>query len=280
MQKVLFPLAFVALISGGVYLMTGSPGHLTRFANEASAEGPDVGAQQISALRNQYAALFGVGPGTSDEWRALAAELSAQNSDHTPIAFMKAASVAETEAERILLLGAAAEQLVRLGEGRVSGRAKNIFENILVLDSNDPGALFYLGLEARQRSDRDATISFWSRFSAAAPKNHPLQEMVRNELRTNGIQHRQAEAQRAQFNEIAALPEEERRKQIKAMVAGLELRLRSDGGNSEEWRQLAQSYVQLEQMDEARWAFDQAIAASPENALILLERDQLFGGVR
>ncbi len=280
MRKSLLPLVFVALVGGGVYLVTGSPGHLPGAVFGPSVQALDVNGREVTELQNQYTAFFSAAAGSRDEWQALAVELSAQNSQNAPTAFIKAASLSEAPAERIFLLGAAAEHLMRMDDGRVSEPARGIFKKILALDANDPGALFYLGLEARQRTDTAAIQSYWSQFASVAPENHPLQAMVRNELSANGIQLSDDGIRRTQFDRIAALPEEERRNQIDVMVQGLDARLRANGGTGEEWRQLARSYLQLGRLDEAGWAYDQAIAAAPKNALIILERKQLEAGVQ
>ena len=63
---------------------------------------------------------------------------------------------------------------------------------------------------------------------------------------------------RAAREEMARLSPEQRNQRIRQMVEGLASRLRSDGGNVQEWQRLIRSYVVLGDKDNARAALAEA----------------------
>lgn len=108
----------------------------------------------------------------------------------------------------------------------------------------------YLAAEAMRLEDYREAERLWEEAIALAEGTEPWLPAARQGLavaQNDGVDNTLAEQ-----NEMIA-----------AMVGGLSERLYASGGTIEEWQQLVQSYIVLQDLEKAQLAYDGAVAAYP-----------------
>jgi cytochrome c-type biogenesis protein CcmH len=148
--------------------------------------------------------------------------------------------------------GAIAEAMVLATSGYVSPDAERAIGEALTRDPSLPLARYYAGLAMAQAGRFDEAIVIWGRLKAEAPTDAPWLEFLDGMLaeamaRRDGAPGPSA----AEIEAAAAMSPEERRAMIEGMVARLEERLTSGGGEVEEWLRLMNAYVQLDRPGDA-----------------------------
>ncbi|MFK7942995.1 MAG: c-type cytochrome biogenesis protein CcmI [Paracoccaceae bacterium] len=168
-----------------------------------------------------------------------------------------------------------AEAMVLATGGYVSPEAESAIGRALQINPSLDIARYYAGLALRQGGRLDDAITVWEGLRRDSSPSAPYMEYL-NLLLSETIQARDqmtggqmagapAIAGPTQEDMAAAgeLPPEDRQDMIQGMVARLAARLAEQGGSPDEWAQLMASYTVLDQMDDARGALEQAVAAYP-----------------
>ena len=156
------------------------------------------------------------------------------------------------------LLGEA-EARIALGRGIVSPEAASLLDAVVSREPASVAARYYLALAREQAGDRNGARSAYAALLAEADQEAPWVPLLRTRLSRLGAAA--SEGGVPMVPALAVTPE------INAMVAGLDERLRTGGGNEEEWSRLVRSLVVLGRFGEARDRLAQAktaLAADPE----------------
>ena len=74
-----------------------------------------------------------------------------------------------------------AEAILMSDRGSLSGRAGQLFENALAISPNNQKALFYAGMAAAERGDRELGAQRWERLLASSPPQN-IREILRQQI--------------------------------------------------------------------------------------------------
>lgn len=146
--------AIVLVVAFGMYLKIGSP----------STRSADSGQSIEEMLVSMEARLMGE-PDNLEGWEMLARSYFNNNN------YSKAASAYEhvikiDGGKDSLTLADFGEVLFIADESTINGRAGQLFEQAIQLDPNNSKALFYGGMAASRRGDKDSAIQRWEQFLA------------------------------------------------------------------------------------------------------------------
>src|SRR5471030_3166006 len=163
-------------------------------------------------------------------------------------------------------LSALGEALTLEADGVVTRPAVEAFTKALKLQPGDARAAFYLGLHEQQSGDSAAALKRWRALEAQSPPDAPWLPTLRAEIRKAGgtpgtttapgmpqPSHDQVEA-------MGRLSPEERQKTIRAMVDGLDAKMRDTPGDRDGWLRLANARKVLGDHAKASEAFARADA--------------------
>ncbi len=166
------------------------------------------------------------------------------------------------------IVAAQAEAMVLSAGGYVSPEAEEVIDRALTLDPDSHIARYYQGLSLAQAGDLDAAIPLWQKLRSEAPANAPWLEWLDTML-AEAVAMRDGgpvaapsgpNPTREQIEAADQMSPEERMAMIDGMVQRLADRLATEGGTIDDWGRLIASYAQLDRTDEARKAFDDAMA--------------------
>jgi len=181
-----------------------------------------------------------------------------------------------------------AEAMVLAAGGYVSPEAERALGEALARDETLPVARYYAGLLMAQGGRIDDAIATWEQLKAEAPADAPWREFLGGMLAEakamrNGGRNGSPDALpgpgAADIEAAGALSPEGRQEMIAGMVAQLEERLTSAGGEVEEWLRLMNAYNQLGRRDDAARIARLGIAAfgSSSEAGFLREQALVMG---
>lgn len=160
-----------------------------------------------------------------------------------------------------------AEAMVLAAGGYVSPEAEQSIGLALQTDPSLPMARYYAGLALRQAGELDDAITMWEGLRRDSPADAPYLEWL-NMMLAETIQARDGTPPAGPSQgDIAAADEmsaEDRAAMVEGMVQRLADRLAAQGGSPQEWAQLMASYATLNRTDDAKQAFDLAMAAYPD----------------
>ncbi|MBJ7578027.1 c-type cytochrome biogenesis protein CcmI [Devosia sp. MC532] len=154
------------------------------------------------------------------------------------------------------LSGETPELLTAYAEARLSGPTGAGAEDAIAAlqkaaeDPTHARSRLYLAAEAMRVEDYREAERLWSAAIALAEGTEPWLAAARQGLvvaQNDGVD-----------NTL-----EQQNEMIAAMVGGLSERLYASGGTIEEWQQLVQSYIVLDDLDNAQRAYDAAVVAYP-----------------
>ncbi len=240
-------LSLVPLIGLASYGGLGSPNYGTTAGPSPIAA---VGAPpaDIEAALARIEAHLAAQPDDARGWDVVApVYLRLGRFEEAARAFETSARLGGETADRI---AGRAEALVAAGGGVVSADATALFARSLALAPNSPRARFYIALAAEQEGDTGRARTDYERLVAEGPADAPWIEVVRERLsRLSGVPA------------VAALDPSAVTPDIKAMVEGLDTRLRESGGSEPEWGRLVRAYAVLGEADRARDRLRQAKTA-------------------
>lgn len=235
----------VLLIGGSalLYVWLGSP-HLPGVpASERAAEREYV--QNIEKL----AVMMKANPEDPTGWRFLAVGYRAMGRlEDAAAAYEQAVTRGEPDAEMMTDYG---EILLLLNQGRITERARELFERAVEADPEDQRARYYRALAFMQSDQLDQALAEFQDLRRTAPEDAPWLQGI--EARINEIEQLRQASGEADVAELRQNPD------ILAMVQGLAERLEEDPNDLEGWLRLIRSYTVLDQMDLAVEAVSTAL---------------------
>jgi len=255
----------VPLISWGLYAVIGSPDLPSQPLRERLAQNP--GESSVDELIARAEGHLAAHPEDGRGWDVLAPIYSRLGRfDEAATAYRNAIRLQGSTALREAGLG---EALANAGGGVVSADAQRAFEQALVLDKNQPKAMFYLAMALVQDGKPADAVKAWETMLSGLPDDSPWRDPVTRALaevtsRTAAEENADTAAPGPTSDDIdaaAAMAPADRTAMIETMVAGLDEKLRQNPNDPEGWTRLVRSYVVLGRTGEARAALDRGLAA-------------------
>lgn len=244
-------------------------------------------------------------PGYVEGWRMLGWSYFATDRYAEAVgAYRKAVELQPSSAPLQAALG---EALVRVSNGKVEGEAVTAFDKALAVDSKEPRARFYKGLQQAQSGNARAALDAWiALLGEATPQDTWAAELrgritsLASELgvditgRLPGgpgvLQALKDEAAKdapppqsargpsaAQVEAAGSMTEADRSAMIRRMVDGLAARLEKSPRDTDGWIQLMRSRKALGEEDAARGALQRALAVFTDSPA---ERDRIAAAAR
>jgi len=152
-----------------------------------------------------------------------------------------------------------AEAIIFQSEGVVTAEARTPLEAAATLDPRHVKARFFLALAAQQEGDKAKAVRLLTGLNEDLPAGEFKAEIGRQIAMLSGAP--------AAGEAIAALPAQDQRAAIRAMVEGLAERLATGGGSAAEWAQLIRALTVLKETDRVQAILAEArqkFAAEPE----------------
>jgi len=177
-----------------------------------------------------------------------------------------------------------AEALIFAAGGYVSPEAEKSLRAALERDPAHPKAMFYAGVTLRQNGRPDLALGMWQSLLQNSPPDAPwraaVEQAVAEVRQATGLPPAAMPGPSQQDMDAAAgMSAEEQAEMIAGMVARLEERLITEGGEVEEWARLMFAYVQLGKPEEAKRIYALGRDAQPESTAkaFLRERAVVLG---
>jgi cytochrome c-type biogenesis protein CcmH len=267
----------------GLYVDVGSPGLPNQpFAQRAPApaENPVVAdaRSRLGAVEERLAAE----PENADIWRDLGTlRLATGDQDGAVEAFAQAMSLSDG---RLDIASVYAEALTYQADGLVTPQAKQLFEQVLRENPDDPRARFFNAMARYQAGFREDALEQWAALAKDAPPGAPWLPAVTERIRRTAgevgadvadyLPAPTDPAAPGPTNEdITAaqdLSAQEQQEMIRSMVGRLASRLENEPDDLEGWRRLAQSYDVLGDPQGASDAYARALELDPNHPETLL----------
>ena len=169
----------IAAIAGGFYSQIGTPDTETQGGDVAAVE--DMVASLAARLREN--------PNDLQGWKMLGRSyLQTGNFPGAVAAFEKAVAMESSEnGQTIADLG---EAVLMSDPQTMTGRAGQLFENALALQSDNPKALFYAGMAAVERGNNALAAERWEALLATSPPQNIQDVLLQRiaELRGESLQ--------------------------------------------------------------------------------------------
>jgi len=222
----------VPLVAIPLYLNSGMP----RLADVPLAARLEkaVENQDFAALVAKVERHLAQNPDDIKGWKVLApAYKREQRWQDAANAYANIVRLSQSDAVMIAEYG---EMLVFANDGMVTAAAARAFTAALQADAKLPKARFFTALALKQEGKKDAARQSFEALLAESPADATFRPMVEAELQdlaTSG----------------------DRQAMIRAMVDGLEERLKTDAGDLDGWQRLIRSRAVLKEMDKARAAY-------------------------
>ena len=180
---------------------------------------------------------------------------------------------------------AMAEAMVMAAGGYVSPEAEAALETALERAPDLPVARYYHALAMAQAGQVDRAIAAWEKLKGETPQDAPwidyLDRTIAEARALRGGAPGAADGSApaggpsaADMAAAEAMSPEERQAMIEGMVAGLEDRLTTEGGEPEEWVRLMRAYVQLDRPADAERIAELGIAAFGNDSAADFVREQ------
>ncbi|MXN65691.1 c-type cytochrome biogenesis protein CcmI [Stappia sp. GBMRC 2046] len=254
-------IVFVPLATIGLYLELGTPNLPDQPLAQRLAAKPTQ--QDLPLLVARVENHLADNPQDGTGWDVLA-----------PV-YMRMGRVAEAATayrNAIRILGPTVERQSNLGEaltmanqGIVSADARAAFERAVEIDARAVKPRFFLALALGQEGKNDEAAAAWRSILDEAQGNEPWIQAALSELEKVGGELPQKFARSGpSAGDVAAagqMSEAERTQMIEGMVAGLDERLRSQGGDAEEWVRLIRAYSVLGRQDKAAKTYEFAASS-------------------
>ena len=272
--------AALPVFAVAAYLVVGAPGLP---GQPFAARSPD--GQSVGQLVAKVEARLRAEPEDGRGWDVIAPVYLRMGRYHEAAeAFQQALRLVGESAERLAGL---AEAHVLANDGHVSDAARKAYERLRVLTPERVEPRFWLAVAAEQGGQLDEAAKAYAQLltegSAAAPWRASVVERwkaVRTKLglATDPVPDGSAEAKptglapslaREDVRAIQQLPDDERRRMIEGMVAGLDKRLAENGRDLEGWQRLIRAYAVLGRREDALGALERARSAFSEETQAL-----------
>lgn len=260
-----------------VYLALGAPGQPGQPFAARTPDGPGTNVEQLVARVEERLRTH---PEDGRGWDVIAPVYLRMGRYH---------EAANAFAQALLLVGESTDRLAGLAEahmlandGMVSEAARKAYERLRVLAPDRMEPRFWLAVAAEQDGRLDEAAKVYAQLltegSAAAPWRPTVGERWRavrrkQNLPTEPVPDGVAESKptsvapalsREDVRTIQQLPEDERKRMIEGMVAGLDQRLSENGRDLEGWQRLIRAYTVLGRREDALAALARARAALSE----------------
>jgi cytochrome c-type biogenesis protein CcmH len=164
-------IAVVLLMSVSVYDQIGTP----------DAETPPPGAMpSVDEMVSSLAERLQENPNDLPGWKMLGRSyVQMRNFPGAIAAYERAVEIeGHRDGQTLADLG----EVILLSErGSISGRAGDLFENALAISPNNQKALFYAGMAAVERGDRELGAKRWETLLASSPPQN-IQEILRQQI--------------------------------------------------------------------------------------------------
>ncbi|WP_426781893.1 c-type cytochrome biogenesis protein CcmI [Rhizobium beringeri] len=272
-----FVLLVLPVLGLCLYLTTGRP-DLPSQPLEARLENP---GNDVAVLITKAERHLAENPDDGKGWDVLA-----------PIYFrtmrVNDAQVAYRNAIRLLgpspvRLDGLAETLIAVSDGVVTEEARQVLEQSLTLEPDNPRARFYIALSMEQAGRPDEARQAFEALAKQSPSDAPWLPLVNQHIAMNGGAPAGANqaapgAGSAASGANPATPGNptqqdvaaaenmsagDRQQMIRGMVESLDAKLSEDPNNFEGWMRLVRSYAVLNDKDRAAGALKRGLAAFP-----------------
>jgi cytochrome c-type biogenesis protein CcmH len=281
-MAVVLPLAAFAL-----YLRLGNP------TLPGQPAGDHVQVQAVPAAVKALQDAVDKAPTDPAPWRALGEGLmAAQRPQDAAGAFAKAIGLGDKDPALQSRYGSA---LVLANDGQVEAKAKAAFTAALAADPTEPVSRFFLALAKEQGGDPETALTEWLALERDLPPDTPWRgDLVANIDRlarklgkdpaalpgrtaANAAPNTSTRAavepgpSDSDMQAAAQMSAEDRQTFIEGMVAKLADKLKSGGGDIEDWIRLARSYSVLGRREETQAAWAKAAALGPTRLDVQLD---------
>ncbi|TBD03884.1 c-type cytochrome biogenesis protein CcmI [Rhizobium leguminosarum] len=272
-----FVLLVLPVLGLCLYLTTGRP-DLPSQPLEARLENP---GNDVAVLITKAERHLAENPDDGKGWDVLA-----------PIYFrtmrVNDAQVAYRNAIRLLgpspvRLDGLAETLIAVSDGVVTEEARQVLEQSLTLEPDNPRARFYIALSMEQAGRPDEARQAFEALAKQSPSDAPWLPLVNQHIAMNGgapagANQAATGAGSAASGANPATPGNptqqdvaaaenmsagDRQQMIRGMVESLDAKLSEDPNNFEGWMRLVRSYAVLNDKDRAAGALKRGLAAFP-----------------
>ncbi|MGO7670870.1 c-type cytochrome biogenesis protein CcmI [Rhizobium ruizarguesonis] len=272
-----FVLLLLPVLGLCLYLTTGRP-DLPSQPLEARLENP---GNDVAVLITKAERHLAEKPDDGKGWDVLA-----------PIYFrtmrVNDAQVAYRNAIRLLgpspvRLDGLAETLMAVSDGVVTEEARQVLEQSLTLEPDNPRARFYIALSSEQAGRPDEARQAFEALAKQSPADAPWLPLVNQHIAMNGGApagtnpaapganpaapgaNPAAPGNPTQQDVAAAetMNAGDRQQMIRGMVESLDAKLSEDPNNFEGWMRLVRSYAVLNDKDRAAGALKRGLAAFP-----------------
>jgi cytochrome c-type biogenesis protein CcmH len=260
-----FVLLVLPVLGLCLYLATGRP-DLPSQPLEARLENP---GNDVAVLITKAERHLAEKPDDGKGWDVLA-----------PIYFrtmrVNDAQVAYRNAIRLLgpspvRLDGLAETLMAVSDGVVTEEARQVLEQSLTLEPDNPRARFYIALSSEQAGRPDEARQAFEALAKQSPPDAPWLPLVNQHIAMNGANSAAPGAGSAApgnptQQDVAAaetMNAGDRQQMIRGMVESLDAKLSEDPNNFEGWMRLVRSYAVLNDRDRAAGALKRGLAAFP-----------------
>ncbi|RWY78398.1 c-type cytochrome biogenesis protein CcmI [Rhizobium leguminosarum] len=263
-----FVLLVLPVLGLCLYLTTGRP-DLPSQPLEARLENP---GNDVAVLITKAERHLAVNPDDGKGWDVLA-----------PIYFrtmrVNDAQLAYRNAIRLLgpspvRLDGLAETLMAVSDGVVTEEARQVLEQSLTLEPDNPRARFYIALSMEQAGRPNEARQAFETLAKQSPADAPWLPLVNEHIAMNGGAKAGADPAGANpaapgnptQQDVAAaetMNAGDRQQMIRGMVESLDAKLSEDPNNFEGWMRLVRSYAVLNDKDRAAGALKRGLAAFP-----------------
>ncbi|MGO8505701.1 c-type cytochrome biogenesis protein CcmI [Rhizobium leguminosarum] len=258
-----FVLLVLPVLGLCLYLTTGRP-DLPSQPLEARLENP---GNDVAVLITKAERHLAQKPDDGKGWDVLA-----------PIYFrtmrVNDAQVAYRNAIRLLgpspvRLDGLAETLMAVSDGVVTEEARQVLEQSLTLEPDNPRARFYIALSMEQAGRPNEARQAFEALAKQSPADAPWLPLVNEHIAMNGGAKSGADpaapGNPTQQDVAAAetMSAGDRQQMIRGMVDSLDAKLSEDPNNFEGWVRLVRSYAVLNDKDRAAGALKRGLAAFP-----------------
>ncbi|KPH10455.1 c-type cytochrome biogenesis protein CcmI [Rhizobium acidisoli] len=265
-----FVLLVLPLLGLCLYLTTGRP-NLPSQPLEARLENPgnDMAVLIVKAERH-----LAESPDDGKGWDVLAPiYLRTMRVNDAQLAYRNAIRLLGPSPAR---LDGLAETLMAVSEGVVTEETRQVLEQSLTLEPDNPRARFYVALSMEQAGRRDEARQAFEALAKQSPADAPWLPLVNQHIAMNGSAPAGAnEAAPGADTAAPGNPTQEdvaaaqsmnagdRQQMIRGMVESLDAKLSADPNNFDGWVRLVRSYAVLNDKDRAADALKRGLAAFP-----------------
>jgi cytochrome c-type biogenesis protein CcmH len=275
------------LAAFGLYLHLGNP------TLPGQPAGDHLQAQAVPAAVKALQDAVDRAPTDPAPWQALGEGLmAAQRPQDAAGAFAKAIGLGDKDPALQSRYGSA---LVLANDGQVEAKAKAAFTAALAADPTEPVSRFFLALAKEQGGDPETALTEWLALERDLPPDTPwrgdlaanIDRLARKLGKDPAALPGRTAANAAPDNRPGAAVEpgpsdsdmqaaaqmsaEDRQTFIEGMVAKLADKLKSGGGDIEDWIRLARSYSVLGRREETQAAWAKAAALGPTRLDVQLD---------